>query len=1165
VEVADWLRKLGLEQYEAAFRENDVDGELLPTLTANELKEIGVTSLPHRRRLLEAIAALRLKDVPADDPVRWSTSPTGNLASSENIVSSEGAGERRQLTVMFCDLVGSTALSERLDPEELRSLLHAYRTLCGDVIARYDGFVARYVGDGILTYFGWPTAHEEDAERAVRAALEIVQTIKRASSTEDLAVRIGIATGPVVVGEPAGTGDQSKLAVGSTPNLAARLQALAAADQIAIAASTRRLAGNAFELIDLGEHDLKGIAEPVHCWRVERALVTESRFDANRGDSTLTPLVGREEELDLLLRRWSQAKDGEGQVVLLSGEPGIGKSRILSTLRERLDAQGVHALRFQCSPYYVNSAFWPVIDNFERALRFTRDETADAKLDKLEALVVTHYGRPSADVRFVASILSIPCEAHYGALPMTPQKHKDETLRTLVDITEAAGRKQPSVMLFEDAHWADPTTLEVLDLLIDRVKAVPLLVVLTHRPEFQSPWSGQGHVGALNLSKLTRAQSAAMVSALAGGKALPEALLEQILTRTDGVPLFVEELTKSILESGELKESGDHYDYAGSARAVTIPATLRDSLMARLDRFMPVKEIAQIGAAIGREFSYELIAAVAPMPRVQLDDSLAQLSASGLAFRRGTPPESVYTFKHALVQDAAYDTLLKSRRRELHAKIARVIEARFPNVKATEPEVLAHHFTAAGLTEAAIPLWQAAGELALKRMALTEAIGHLNQGLELVSSLPPSAQRDTHELELRTRLGTAWTALKSWATPEVWTSLHPALALAKSLKRHDVLASIFSGLCANVFTQGRIAETLPWVEEMLEMAGATGGVDLLLTGHGTACNCYTWMGEFTKAVVHARTVLDLYDEDKHRHLADSHNSEPKTAAGMFGSISTWMLGYPDRASRLSDEKDLHARRRGHPFNLGFALSMGSHEFDHRYGHENLHKRAAEIEGLGRENSLPFLWACVAPISYGEALIREGRFAEGMVPLRAGMAFWKATGGRARNPTLSTFLAEATALTGDIDNALQLLDEQIALIERPGWEERFHYAEILRLKGWMLSLRGDLEGAERNFVASLDWAHRQQAKMWELRTSTSLARLWQSQGKRLEAHDLLAPVYDWFTEGLTRRTWRMQERCWMSWHERWWWARRLRVENEGLKRGACDAVENVVRAIESDLR
>ena len=401
---------------------------------------------------------------------------------------------------------------------------------------------------------------------------------------------------------------------------------------------------------------------------------------------------------------------------------------------------------------------------------------------------------------------------------MTPQKHKDETLRTLVDLTEAAARQQPSVMLFEDAHWADPTTLEVLDLLIDRVQTVPLLVVLTHRPEFQSRWSQHGHVGALNLSKLTRAQSAAMVSALADGKALPAALLEQILTRTDGVPLFVEELTKSILESGELKEAGDHYEYAGSARPVTIPATLRDSLMARLDRFMPVKEIAQIGAAIGREFSYELIAAVAPMPQAQLDDALARLSESGLAFRRGTPPDAIYTFKHALVQDAAYDSLLKSRRQELHGKIARVIEQSTPSIQTTEPEVLAHHLTAAGLAEVAIPLWQAAGELAFRRLALTEAIAHLDQGLELISTLPSSSRRDVSELELRIRLSEAWRVLKGWATPEVWTSLHPALALARSLQRHDALLRVIGGLIDNMVAQGRKAESLVWVQEMLDIA-----------------------------------------------------------------------------------------------------------------------------------------------------------------------------------------------------------------------------------------------------------------------------------------------------------------------------------------------------------
>ncbi len=696
---------------------------------------------------------------------------------------------------------------------------------------------------------------------------------------------------------------------------------------------------------------------------------------------------------------------------------------------------------------------------------------------------------------------------------MTPQKHKDETLRTLVDITEAAARRQPTVMLFEDAHWADPTTLEVLDLLIDRVKTVPLLVVLTHRPEFQSRWSEHGHVVALNLSKLTRTQSAAIVSALTGGKALPEALLEQILTRTDGVPLFVEELTKSILESGELTEAGDHYEYGGAARAVTIPATLRDSLMARLDRFMPVKEIAQIGAAIGREFSYELITAVAPMPQAQIDDALLQLSASGLAFRRGTPPDAVYTFKHALVQDAAYDSLLKRRRQELHGKIARVIEARFPTIKTTEPEVLAHHLTAAGLAAAAIPLWQAAGELALKRMALTEAIAHLNQGLELVSTLPQSSGRDVNELELRTRLGTAWLLLRGWYAQEVWDSLYPALHLAKSLKRNDALAPILLGLTTHVLTQGRVAEAVPWAEAMLDIAQTTGDADLLIAGHGVACCCYCFAGEFAKAVEHADQVLDLYDEESHRHLADLLGNDPKTMAGIWGSISTWVLGYPDRAAWLNDEKDAHARRLGNLFDLGWALILGAHEYNHRDDVEGLFRRAEECERLGRENSLPFLSEVMAPTGYGQALLQGGSSAAEAIPfLRNSHAAYESAAGKVRVPVTKGLLAEASALVGDLDNALCLLNEAIDQIERPGWEERFFYAETLRLKGWVLSLKGDLEGAERNFLASLDWARRQQAKSWELRTSISLARLWQGQGKRQDAHDLLAPVYAWFTEG-----------------------------------------------------
>jgi tetratricopeptide (TPR) repeat protein len=561
-----------------------------------------------------------------------------------------------------------------------------------------------------------------------------------------------------------------------------------------------------------------------------------------------------------------------------------------------------------------------------------------------------------------------------------------------------------------------------------------------------------------------------------------------------------------------LKEEADHYEYVGNTRSVTIPATLRDSLMARLDRYAPVKEIAQIGAAIGREFNYELIAAVAPMPQAQLKEALSQLTDSGLSFRRGTPPEAIYSFKHALVQDAAYDSLLKSKRQALHGKIARAIEERFPNIKDAEPEVLAHHLSVAGKTEAAVPLWQKAGELSLTRMAVAEAVSHLNKGLELIDALPKSGKRKAAELSFHISLGIAWTWLRGWAASEVWTSFHRGLALAETLQRSDAMLPILWGLTRFVRTGGRVAESFQWCDEMLAKGSVTGDPNLILAGNtARSISCF-YHGDLNETLKLAGQVQALYNEENDRELVNELSNDPKTVVSILASHATWLLGYPDQALRLFEKAVQHARGINRPYDLGWALCVGADLFDYLGEPERLRRCAAESEQLGRDNSIPLLVDYLAPAQIGVMFTRQNKHVDGIAKLKAAFAVWDGIGGKIRSPYLKSQLALAMATLGELDDSLQLIDEQIAQVERPGWEERVHYAEILRLKGWMLTLKNDLEGAEKNYLDSLDWAREQKARSWELRTSTSLARLWEQQGKRKEAHDLLAAVYNWFTEG-----------------------------------------------------
>ena len=772
MDVVDWLRSLGLERYEAAFRDNEINERVLPSLTQEDLKEIGIGPVGHRRLLLEAIAALH-----ADKGGNASSADAATTSSAPSI-SPEDRAERRQVTVMFCDLVGSTALSTRMDPEDLREVISAYQNFVAETVGRFGGFVARYMGDGVLVYFGYPQAHEDDAERGVRAGLALVQAVPKLTTVAGvpLQVRVGIATGLVVVGDLFGEGaSQEHEVVGETPNLAARLQALAEPGAVVISSSTRRLTGGFFDYRDLGTVVLKGFAETVPAWQALGASATESRFEALRASTT--PLVGRGEEIDLLLRRWEQAKGGEGSVVLLAGEPGIGKSRIAETILERLSGEPHTRLRQFCSPHHQDTALYPSIAQLERAAGFRRDDTDEQRLTKLEAVLALAANDLGEAVPLLAGLLSIPTGDRYPALDLTPQKRKEKTLRALVAQVEGLAARQPVLLVVEDAHWADPTSLELFELIVERASSLPLLAIVTFRTEFVPPWVGRPQVTLISLNRLPRRLRAEMIGHVTGGKVLPQEIADQITDRTDGVPLFIEELTKSVVESGLLVEAGDRYVARFPVTPLAIPTSLQESLLARLDRLAPISDTAQIAAALGRQFSHELISAVAAMPRQQLDDALAQLVNAELIFRRGTPPDAEYTFKHALVQDAAYGTMLKSQRVQMHARIVKTFEREFPEMLERSPDVLAYHCTEARTFEKAIDYWLKSARMSLGRSAGIEAQAQLEKAATLLQNITDQAPRQQFEARIQIELGNTLLMTKGFASPDVATVLTKALGL----------------------------------------------------------------------------------------------------------------------------------------------------------------------------------------------------------------------------------------------------------------------------------------------------------------------------------------------------------------------------------------------------
>jgi class 3 adenylate cyclase/tetratricopeptide (TPR) repeat protein len=1082
-------------------------------LTAEDLKDLGVAAVGDRRKLLEAIAALRTdtggKTPSVDATITWST-PTPHP---------EDRAERRQVTVMFSDLVGSTALSTRIDPEDLREVISAYQKCVAETVGRFKGFVAKYMGDGILVYFGYPQAHEDDAERAVRAGLELVAAVGALKTHAPLQTRVGIATGLVVVGDLIGSGaSQEQAIVGETPNLAARLQGMAEPNMVVIAEATRKLLGSLFELEDLGQKDLKGLTGPARAWAALRPSPVESRFEALRA-SSMTALVGRERETESLLRCWSKAKTGEGQVVLLSGEPGIGKSRMTAALVERLASEPHTRLRYFCSPQHTDSALYPITSQMERAAGYAHDDTAQAKLDKLDALLAQSF-TSRVDAALLAEMLSLPNDGRYPPMELPPQQRRQKTLEALAARLEAVSQSKPVLMIFEDVHWIDPTSLEALHRSIDQIKALPGLLIVTFRPEFVAPWIGQSQVTSIILNRLDERDAAAIVANLAANKALPSDVLAEIVQRTDGIPLFVEEMTKAVLEA-ESESDARKTVAAVPSSSMAVPASLHASLMARLDRLGPAKDVAQIGAVIGRELSHALLAAVAPNAGAELQSALDRLFDAGLLFRQGVPPQASYLFKHVMVQDAAYGTLLRERRRALHARIAETLESHFAEVAESQPELLARHCTEAGLIEKAAGLWGKAGQRSLARSAFVEAAAQLTRALAQLEGLPATPALRREQITLQVALITPLCHVKGYASPETKAAverarllIEEAEALGEPPEDPLLLFSVLYGFwVANyVVFNGDVCRDL--AEQFLALAEKQEATVPLIMGHRLMGATLLHIGDFAEGRAHYAQALALYDPAEQRPLVARFGGvDIRVAILANRSIGLWPLGYAKAALADAEQALQYAREASHAPSLMFALLYASITYSFCANYAVAKAVADELVALGDETGATF-WKAAGIAFQGSVLSLTGQAADAVHTITSGITAWRSMGGTAFSPWWLSCLASAYAELSRYDDAWRYIGEAITLVETT--KERWCEAEVYRMVGEIALLSSNAAKAEGYFQRALAVAGQQQAKSWELRAAMSLARLWRDQGKVQQARELLAPVYGWFTEGFETR-------------------------------------------------
>ncbi len=1098
-QIADWLEKLGMSEYAERFAENRIDFSVLRELTDQDLKDLGVV-LGDRRKLLRAIADIDGidKNPPAAPATATSAPPRAPIVSrpiptalpQPALAAAEVGGERRYVTVMFCDLVGSTSISAQLDAEEWRDLVKAYLDAACAAVTEMGGRVAKKLGDGVMVLFGYPVAQENDAERAARAALliqralaEVNRNITEAGKPA-LNARIGIETGPVVT-------DAAGEIYGDAPNVAARVQALAEPGTVVVTARVQHQVAGLFVLEERGSHELKGVPEPVTLYRLVRA----SGGGRHAGQRHLTPLVGREEEIAMLMRRWERARRGDGQLVIIVGEPGLGKSRLIEEFHPRLREVPHSWVEWSCSQLLQNTPLHPIADWGRQ--RFGGAELpGEQRLADLEHTLALVRLAPAETAPLLAPLLDIPL-AQDRAPTLEPEELRRRQLTALTNWVMAGARTQPAVLVLEDIHWADPTTLELLRGIAERGALAPLFVLITARPEFRPPWGMRSHHTTISLAPLDRTQVRHMVGELAARHALPKEVVDGVTERTGGVPLFVEEVTRLLLELGEQRG------------IQAVPPTLQQSLTARLDRLGPAREVAQIGAVIGRDFSYRLLRAVAGTEDVPLQTALERLAEADILLVQGLPPDSEYRFKHVLIQDAAYGNLLKSRRQVLHRRVGEVLRDDFAATAAAEPELLAHHFTEAGCSDAAVEYWQRAGDLAMMRSGHAEAIHHFSLALDLLSKLGEKPDSVAKELELCVKLGPALVMVKGPGSPDVDAIYRRAVALEAGEDSAARFKALW-GLCYYSMTSGRLSEAAAHADELLRLAQRMGADDLVLEGHHAKWATSLWCGQLAAADEHSQTGLSRYDRTRHHALAFTFSGhDPGVCAHGIRAINMALLGFPQKAMKLGDEAVTLARSLSHPYSLALAMWHFAIVLQVNRQKQSCQHLATKLLELSREHDFPTMHGA-GMFFLGWATADGGDFEQGIALMEQGIALVSA-GRRVTRPYMLASLASSKADLGKPDEALELLEDAIASIAVSG--ERWWQAELHRLRGRLLVACGQHNEGEACFRFAMDVSRTQSAKTLELRAARSLARLWSDRGKNAEARDLLAPLYGWFTEGL----------------------------------------------------